>query len=207
MSRLALNKGEMHRRRRELETYQRVLPSLDLKRRQLAAEILALRYRLEEQRSALDGLHVSVGEALPMLANEDIEVAGLVRIEAVDIAEEQLLGARLPKIAGISFAVRSYSLLVKPHWVDRLVVLLREALRQELELQVTTERLRRLEYAMKRTVQRINLFDKVLIPGARGDIQRIRIFLADAERAAIVRSKIAKARHERQRERSAEEDA
>lgn len=200
MSRLALNKGEMHRRRRELETYQRVLPSLDLKRRQLAAEILALRHRVQEQRSVLDGLHDTVGEILPMLANEDIEVAGLVRIEAVDIAEEQLLGARLPKIARVSFSVRSYSLLVKPHWVDRLVVLLREALRQELEQQVTAERLRRLESAMKRTVQRINLFDKVLIPGAREDIQRIRIFLADAERAAIVRSKIAKARHARQGE-------
>lgn len=199
MTRLALNKGEMHRRRRELETYQRVLPSLDLKRRQLAAEILQARHRLEEQRSAMAELHETVGAVLPMLANEDIDVSGLVRIEAVELVEEQMLGARLPTVGRLSVTVRPYSLLAKPHWVDRLVVLLRQALTAEVELQVMAERLRRLEFALKRTVQRINLFDKVLIPGAHRDIQRIRIFLADTERAAIVRSKIAKARHERQR--------
>lgn len=199
MSRLALNKGEMHRRRRELETYQRVLPSLDLKRRQLAAEILQARERLEAERSEAARVQETVGTVLPMLANEDIDVDGLVRIEAVQIEEEQVLGSRLPKVVEVSIAVRPYSLLAKPHWVDRLVGLLREALSREVQLQVTAERLRRLEFALKRTVQRINLFDKVLIPDARGDIHRIRIFLADSERAAIVRSKIAKARHERER--------
>jgi V/A-type H+-transporting ATPase subunit D len=40
--------------------------------------------------------------------------------------------------------------------------------------------------------QRVNLFEKVLIPRARKSIQRIRVYLSDEERAAVVRSKIAK---------------
>jgi V/A-type H+-transporting ATPase subunit D len=39
----------------------------------------------------------------------------------------------------------------------------------------------------------VNLFEKILIPTAKKNIQRIQIFLGDADRSAIVRSKIAKA--------------
>ncbi len=45
---------------------------------------------------------------------------------------------------------------------------------------------------MRTVTQRVNLFDKVLIPQTRENIKRIRIALSDAERAAVVRSKIAK---------------
>ena len=48
--------------------------------------------------------------------------------------------------------------------------------------------------AVRRITQRVNLFEKVLIPQADTNIQRIQIYLADAERAAVVRSKIAKAK-------------
>jgi V/A-type H+-transporting ATPase subunit D len=47
--------------------------------------------------------------------------------------------------------------------------------------------------------QRVNLFEKVLIPDAKGDIARIQIFLSDVERAAVVTSKIAKAKRARER--------
>ncbi|MEM6429093.1 MAG: V-type ATP synthase subunit D, partial [Deinococcota bacterium] len=49
--------------------------------------------------------------------------------------------------------------------------------------------------AVKRTTQRVNLFDKVLIPNAQETIRRIQIFLADADRAAVVRAKLAKQKH------------
>jgi V/A-type H+-transporting ATPase subunit D len=49
-----------------------------------------------------------------------------------------------------------------------------------------------LDDAVHKVTQRVNLFEKVLIPRTREHIRRIRIYLADAERAAVVRSKIAK---------------
>jgi len=61
-----------------------------------------------------------------------------------------------------------------------------------VRLQVEQERLRRLERAVKRVTQRVNLFDKVLIPRTRENIRRIHIHLADGERSAVVRAKLAK---------------
>jgi V/A-type H+-transporting ATPase subunit D len=67
----------------------------------------------------------------------------------------------------------------------------------ELHVRLTVERRRvaLLEEAVRKVTQRVNLFEKVLIPRAKEHIRKIRIYLSDAERAAVVRSKIAKRKH------------
>ena len=62
--------------------------------------------------------------------------------------------------------------------------------------QIDRERVARLDEAVRKITQRVNLFEKVLIPTTRDNIHRIRIHLADAERAAVVRSKIVKAKRQ-----------
>lgn len=57
---------------------------------------------------------------------------------------------------------------------------------------VERRRLAALEGAVKAITQRVNLFDKVLIPRASANVRRIRIHLSDAEMASVTRSKIAK---------------
>jgi V/A-type H+-transporting ATPase subunit D len=61
-----------------------------------------------------------------------------------------------------------------------------------VRVQVEQRRLALLEEAVKTITQRVNLFDKVLIPRARQNIKRIQIYLSDLQTAAVVRSKIAK---------------
>jgi V/A-type H+-transporting ATPase subunit D len=50
--------------------------------------------------------------------------------------------------------------------------------------------------AVRRITQRVNLFEKVLIPQTRENIRRINVYLGDAERAAVVGAKIAKRKRE-----------
>jgi len=69
---------------------------------------------------------------------------------------------------------------------------LKQMVEQKTRVQVAAERVRLLEQAERRVTQRVNLFDKILIPTAKKNIQKIQIYLADAERAAVVRSKITK---------------
>ncbi len=42
------------------------------------------------------------------------------------------------------------------------------------------------------TSQRVNLFEKVMIPTAKANIKKINIYLGDQQTAAVVRGKIAK---------------
>ena len=199
MPTVALNKASLHRERSALARYRRVLPSLDLKRRQLMADLAAARATLAAREREAAEHAARVGEELPMLANEEIDLGGMVRVAGVQLGEENRLGVRLPVLDGVVFAERGYGLLARPHWVDAVVAEVRRAAELRLRLQVDRERVRRLEFAVRRTTQRVNLFDKVLIPTAQRNIKRIEIALADAERAAVVRSKIAKAKHARAR--------
>jgi V/A-type H+-transporting ATPase subunit D len=192
MARLALNKSSLSKLSRQLRTFERYLPSLDLKRKQLMAERARAQASVQRTRQAVEALRTRIAEDLPMLANREIELAKLVRLTSVRVGEENVVGTRLPVVEDKTIEVRDYGYLEKPHWVDRVADELRHMLELQLRLAVERRRGVLLEEAVRKVTQRVNLFEKVLIPRAREDIRKIRIFLSDAERSAVVRSKIAK---------------
>ncbi len=192
MPRLALNKTSLTRETAQLATYERFLPSLDLKRRQLIAERNRARRSVGELESASRDRKAALGDRLPMAADERISLRELVTVRAVQLDEENVVGLKLPVMASIELAVAPYSRLARPHWVDTLVAELEALLELGIRRQVAVRRLAILDRAVKKTTQRVNLFDKVLIPRTRDHIRRIRISLSDAERAAVVNAKIAK---------------
>lgn len=194
MARLKLSKASLQQERTRLQLYEKLLPSLDLKRRQLKLELDRAREELEKTRAEVSTLEARIGAELPMLANPDLDLVGLVKMTAFELEEENVVGVRLPKLARVECQVADYSLLAKPAWVDVLVERLKEAAEARTRIQIAAERVRILARAERRITQRVNLFEKILIPRARKNIQRIRIFLGDLERAAVVQAKLAKAR-------------
>jgi V/A-type H+-transporting ATPase subunit D len=69
-----------------------------------------------------------------------------------------------------------------------------------VETQMTT-----LQAELKKVSQRVNLFEKIIIPETQENIRRIRIALGDAMTAAVARAKIAKAKLElREQKRKSE---
>ena len=197
MSRLSLTKASLTRQKGLLKTYRDVLPSLDLKRRQLSAERDQASQSVKALVERLRSLEEEVGRVCPMLAHPEILLDGLVCLTDVQVGEENLMGTRLPRVDRVSVAVADYGLLSLPFWVDRVVECLKDALSTRIELQVAEQRLERLREAERTVTQRFNLFDKVLIPRTRGTIKTITIYLADAERAGVVNSKIAKRKKEK----------
>ncbi len=199
MAKLKFSKSALQQERNKLKLYERTLPSLDLKRRQLSIELGRARAALALAEQAVADLEDHIGEQLPMLANPDLELTGLVELKDFQIGEENVVGVRLPVLERIHCPVAHYSLLAKPAWFDVLAERLQDAARHHLEVLVAAERVNILKYQERRVTQRVNLFEKILIPTARRNMERIRIYLGDAERAAVVRSKIMKARQARQR--------
>ncbi|HYY29846.1 MAG TPA: V-type ATP synthase subunit D [Chthoniobacterales bacterium] len=193
MARLSLNKSTLSDQIRQLKTYRNFLPSLDLKRRQLLSEEEKARKELRMLDEREEALRPMVEKQIPMLGYTHVDVRGIVRVTKAEIVEENVMGVRLPKLGNLEIKVSDYPFLGKPHWVDRVVELLQQAIEIRMHRQVTERRLELLASAAKVVSQRVNLFDKVLIPKTEANIQRIRIALSDSERASIVRAKIAKA--------------
>jgi len=198
MTRMALNKSTLHRENSRLKMFKKFLPSLDLKRRQLLAAQAKMRRRREGLVTDLAACRQAVRDHLPMLAELHGYARDLVRLRRVRLGRENLVGVKLPTLLEADLDVASYPLLSKPHWVDHLAVRLKDALRVKLELEIQDRRLKLIDEAVRRTTQRLNLFEKVLIPRTKENIKKIAIFLSDLERAGVVRAKIAKSKHKRE---------
>jgi V/A-type H+-transporting ATPase subunit D len=192
MATIALSKSSLQQQRDRLRLFERFLPSLELKRQQLTAEYKKALQVLSEAEQGAEQASRSLPALLPILGSARMELSGLIRIRRVDVAEEDVLGLRLPTLRAVEFDTADYSLLATPFWLDELVTCLEEVATYRLRLQVYRERVARMQGAVRRVTQRVNLFEKVLIPNAKQNIARIQIFLSDVERAAVVTSKIAK---------------
>ncbi len=192
MARLSLSKTQLAKENTNLAMYRRYLPSLDLKRRQLTGERNKTQARIVEIEAQIERRVEKIGEEIPMLANQDIDLKGLTTLKAVKIGERNVVGLRLPSLVEIEVDVARYGYLLRPHWVDLVAERLKEVLRLRVEAQVTRRQVALLEAAVTKVTQRVNLFDKVLIPHARSNIRRIDIALGDRERSAVVNAKIAK---------------
>ncbi len=192
MAKVSLSKSSLSHQMQQLKSYQQFLPSLDMKRKQLMGERARARTEQQALEARLAAARQGVADNLPMLANAELDLTGLVRVERTEFSRENVMGTWLPKLAELSVAVRPYGYLSKPHWLEPLVAALTESARLRVEAMVAARRVALLEAAVRTVTQRVNLFDKVLIPKTRANIKRIRIALSDAERAAVVRSKIAK---------------
>ena len=198
MARLSLTKASLTKQKRQLKTFEDVLPSLDLKRRQLSAERAKAKQVLAETQKKIQDLEPEIATEIPMLSNELVELKDIVKVTGVELVEENVMGTRLPKVNQVQIQVRDYALLGKPFWVDRLVELLKKALETQIALQVGQQRLELLNKAERTVTQRFNLFDKVLIPQTKANIKKIQIYLSDAERAGVVNSKIAKRKKQKE---------
>jgi V/A-type H+-transporting ATPase subunit D len=192
MARLQLSKSALAREQKSLATFERFLPSLDLKRQQVMAGRSKAQRQLAETKREIVAYQKEAGEKLPMLANRDVDLTDLVKITEVSLDTENVVGTRLPRLQAVEVAVRDFALLGKPVWVDAVAQMLRQMLKLRVRVQVEERRIEMLDDAVKTITQRVNLFDKVLIPRARRNIKRIQIYLSDMETAAVVRSKIAK---------------
>jgi V/A-type H+/Na+-transporting ATPase subunit D len=198
VARLTLSKASLTAQGMRLKTYERYLPALDLKRQQLIRERALAAERLATTAQAIAALRARVRAELPMASDLEVEVTDLVTFAGAELGEDNLMGVRLPRLDRVILHRRRYALLAKPEWVDRLAELLAAMLELRVRLGVERRRLALLDEAVRTITQRVNLFDKVLIPRTRANIKRIRIFLADGERAAVVRAKIAKAKRARE---------
>lgn len=192
MARLSLNKAALQKESSKLKRYQHYLPSLELKRQKLVVERAKGWSQFEKTRHRINACQQLVAETLPMMSHLDIDLGHLVRVKNVELENENIVGINLPVFKSIQLDCKPYSPYLTPHWVDGVVVQLRLMLELQCQHLVEQQRLQMLNVAVRKVTQKVNLFDKVLIPKTQLNIRKIKIFLSDAERADVVRAKMTK---------------
>lgn len=188
-----LNKVELTRLRRDLKTYQQFLPVLELKQQQLQAELLGIRRELEARQADFEAARHGCESVLPLLSEKlVIDIEELVRVKELVIGQRTVAGVVVPTLEHVRFTTIELSRFGTPVWVSRVLPQLRAFVRLHTELQVIERQHELVHRELRRTTQKVNLFDLVLIPEAREAIRRIKIALGDLQVAAVGRAKIAK---------------
>lgn len=206
MAKISLTKSGLQKEKQQLQLYLKLLPSLNLKRNQLMTEHSHAKSEEINLNQEAEQILAEAIEKIPMLANKDVELSGLVKIKSVAIAEESIVGVKVPFLKEITFDVFDYSVLATPYWIEVYIKQLKKAVEAKLRIKLMAERREKLGKAVRRITQHINLFEKILIPNCKKNIQKIQIVLGDAERTAVVRSKLAKALNIQQRESESYEE-
>ncbi|MCF8144973.1 MAG: V-type ATP synthase subunit D [Deltaproteobacteria bacterium] len=181
--------------RNALRRFELYLPTLQLKQQQLQ---LALGLVLRAQEEALDALssveaRIS-GHQGVFRDRGGVNIEKMAKPEHVITGMKNMAGVRVPAFESVSFPEAVYSLFGTPPWVDRALEDLREKGRRVSRLKVVEQQKELIEAELRKVMQRVNLFEKMIIPQTEENIRRIRIALGDAMTAAVARAKIAKAK-------------
>jgi V/A-type H+-transporting ATPase subunit D len=191
MAKLKKTKNELKAQREALQRFHRFLPTLELKKQQLQREVrraeAAWRERTTEEEALLERLRPWV-----KLLSSPPDLGAYVQMEALDLDTANIAGVTVPVLAGVSFARPQIDYFETPAWLEDAVAAVSDLTRIRAEQQVLERRRHLLGEELRITAQRVNLFEKVMIPHAEDNIRIIRIALGDAQTAAVARAKLAK---------------
>ena len=184
---------ELRHQRNALERFELYLPMLQLKQQQLQSTIVQTLQEFEKVKQVADAFEKKMSSYRAVLNDTaGVNIAALSEPEEVKTATKNIAGIDVPLFESTAFPQAAYSLFGTPPWVDQALNDLRERNRHLAELAIIERRLELLQTELKKVMQRVNLFEKIIIPETRENIRRIRIALGDRMTAAVARAKIAK---------------
>ena len=193
MAKLRLTKNELKKQKEALKRFIRYLPTLELKKQQLVVEIKKIDEMVKELELKIEGIEKDVDTWVGLFA-EEVSLESLLKIKKINTEVTNIAGIDIPLFNSVEFDEKAYDYMTTPLWVDKALSIMKELISLRVQIQVYIIQQKILKEELRVTVQRINLFDKVMIPQAKNHIRIIQIYLGDLQTAEVVRGKIAKAK-------------
>ncbi|MBS0655002.1 MAG: V-type ATP synthase subunit D [Verrucomicrobia bacterium] len=195
MAELKITKNELRNQQSKLNQLRKYLPTLQLKKALLQAEVSEARleiYGLEEER---DGEKRAVDDYASLFTQQiPCDVHHFTAIQHIYKRYENIAGAEVPFFEGADFAPITYDLFETPVWLEAGLAGIKAVSKLNAHIGVTREKLSILEHELREVTIRVNLFEKILIPRCEKNIKKIKVFLGDQQLAAVSQAKVAKAK-------------
>ena len=186
------NKTSLTNLGKQLKIRQRALPTLKSKESALRASVITAKAESERLLRELDAA-LEQYSYLARLWNEF--TPGLIAVEDVDLAVVKVAGVKVPELREVIYCVKPLDLFAQPMWYSEGVEILKKLAQLGIESEIYTEKSRILEFQRKKTTQKVNLYEKVQIPGYKEAIRKIKRFMEDEENLSKASQKIVKSRH------------
>ena len=187
------NKTSLQQIEKNLKMRQRTLPIIKSKETALRLEVKKckeeadlLEEKLRQQIAGYESMYALWGEF----------DTSLVALRDVELDVKKIAGVRVPVLANIRLEVRPFGIFSAPKWYFDGINLLHGLVKTAVEREFVFAKLHLLDHARKKTTQKVNLFEKVQIPGFQEAVRKIKRFMEDEENLSKSSQKIVKSKRE-----------
>ena len=191
------NKTSLQNLEKQLKMRVRTLPIIKNKESALRIEVKRCKEEMAQHDESY-AKQLELYRALFALWNEFD--ASIVKTGSLLIEEKKVAGVKVPVLEHADFVVAPYSLFSSPKWFADGIELLKEMAMTAIRRELLNRKLVLLETARKKTTQKVNLFEKVQIPGYQDAIRKIKRFMEDEENLSKSSQKILKSLLEQREE-------
>lgn len=191
------NKTALQDLDKQLKTRVRALPTIKNKEAALRVEVKRAKDETAEIENKLKQKIAEYDKFVRIWGEFDNT---LLSVKDLEISVKKVAGVKIPQLENIIFETREFSLFNNPQWFLPGITILKELTTQALEREVHYRKSELLYQARKKTTQKVNLYEKVQIPGYEDAIRKIKRFLEDEENLSKSSQKIVKNRQQEQEE-------
>ena len=185
------NKTSLGELGKQLKIRKNALPTIKSKESALRSEVKRAKDSATSYRKQLDELIAQYEYMVQLWGEFDCD---LIRIEDVELATLKIAGVRTPILNNIIYKEKPYDLFSAPVWYAEGIRVLKQMSRLGIEFEVYNRKMELLDYARRKTTQKVNLYEKVQIPGYEDAIRKIKRFMEDEENLSKSAQKIVKTR-------------
>ena len=193
--RFQYNKISLQNLNKQLKIRVQALPILKNKESALRVEVKKAKEQADNFNINLQAIKDHFSEGKRLWAEFDSEI---VRIKEIKVDYVKIAGIKIPEFKDISFNIKYFSLFESPGWFPEGVRILKEMVTVQAKRDIALNKMELLNHVRKKTTQKVNLYEKVQIPGYEDAIRRIKRFLEDEENLSKSAQKIIKAHQEEQ---------
>ncbi len=189
------NKTALQTLEKQLKVRVRALPTIKNKESALRIEVkkakdesIRLNNELENAIRSYENMVALWGEFDP----------SLISVADVQLGVKKIAGVKTPVLEKIEFNISDFSVFNKPKWFLGGIAIVKKMVELAIEREVFTRKMELLDYARKKTTQKVNLFEKVQIPGYEDAIRKIKRFMEDEDNLSKSAQKIVKTRQQQE---------
>lgn len=188
------NKTSLQNLEKNLKIRVRALPTIKNKESALRTEVKKAKDDIKKINAEFEARIAAYDKMLALWGEFD---TSLLEVEDIKMSIKKIAAVRIPVLDEVVYKTKPFSLFNAPKWYLDGLALLKELAQIAIEHEFYIQKLNLLEHERKKTTQKVNLFEKVQIPGYEDAIRKIKRFMEDEENLSKSSQKIIKSRHER----------
>lgn len=183
------NKTSLQVLEKQLKMRERTLPVIQNKESALRMAVKQCKQELVDVERDFETNMSALSDLMALWSEFD---SSIITIEDVEISTQKVAGVRIPSLDNVRLTAKPYSLFNSPKWYYEGIDLLQRLATIAIRREFVISKLQLLEHTRKKTTQKVNLFEKIQIPGYQDAIRKIKRFMEDEENLSKSSQKILK---------------